>query len=231
MSPSGDSFRLDRRDSLSSGGGGNVNEPPAVFQSELNDGPAQPQLSYYGLQQQAPPPQQPPQQQQQLQLQQLQQQSFLPGSSSKLGKVNAAGQMTLSPEDGTWITIFGFPPSSSSLILQKFQTVGTIVQHLVGEGNYMHIRFSTKIEAQAALNLHGSIVGQRLLIGVVPTAKVSELELKKIFLKKKTNPINARPSSKCRRPPMGPGGSLHARVCSRPTAPMAAPSSSPRTRS
>ena len=48
-------------------------------------------------------------------------------------------------EGTTWVTIFGFPPSAASYILQQFSQCGTVLQHHIpANGNWMNIRYQTK---------------------------------------------------------------------------------------
>lgn len=72
-------------------------------------------------------------------------------------------------EGSTWITVFGFPSSAASYILQQFSQCGTVLQHYIpANGNWMNIRYQTKMQAQSALGRHGRIMGGTLMIGVVP---------------------------------------------------------------
>jgi len=72
-------------------------------------------------------------------------------------------------EGSTWVTVFGFPSSAASYILQQFSQCGTVLQHHIpANGNWMNIRFQTKMQAQSALGRHGRIMGGTLMIGVVP---------------------------------------------------------------
>lgn len=69
--------------------------------------------------------------------------------------------------DSTWVTIFGFPPSAASYILSQFSQCGTVLQHHIPpNGNWMNIRFQTKMQAQKALSRSGRIFGGSLMIGV-----------------------------------------------------------------
>jgi len=73
-------------------------------------------------------------------------------------------------QDGnTWVTVFGFPPSAASYILSQFSQCGTILQHHIPpNGNWMNIRFQTKMQAQKALGRTGRIFGGSLMVGVSP---------------------------------------------------------------
>uniref|UniRef100_T1J9E2 Nucleoporin NUP53 n=1 Tax=Strigamia maritima TaxID=126957 RepID=T1J9E2_STRMM len=70
--------------------------------------------------------------------------------------------------DETWVTIFGFPPAASSYILQQFYHYGTIVEHrLPPSGNWMHVRYQTKLQAKIALSKNGKVFGN-YMVGVKP---------------------------------------------------------------
>ena len=65
------------------------------------------------------------------------------------------------------MTVFGFPPSAATYILKQFSLCGTVLQHHVPvNGNWMHIRFQTRTQAQSALSRSGKILGGTLMIGV-----------------------------------------------------------------
>jgi len=71
------------------------------------------------------------------------------------------------PDGTTWVTVFGFPPSAASYILKQFSQCGTVLQHHSPvNGNWMHIRFQTRTQAQSALSRSGRILGGTLMIGV-----------------------------------------------------------------
>lgn len=46
-------------------------------------------------------------------------------------------------ESGTWVTVFGFPPSQASYVLKLFQEIGEVVRHKtpLGQCNWMHIQY------------------------------------------------------------------------------------------
>jgi len=69
--------------------------------------------------------------------------------------------------DNSWVTVFGFPPSAACYILSQFSQCGTILQHYVPpNGNWMNIRFQTKMQAQKALGRSGRVFNGTLMIGV-----------------------------------------------------------------
>ncbi|KAM6350660.1 LOW QUALITY PROTEIN: nucleoporin NUP35-like [Alca torda] len=112
-----------------------------------------------------------------------------PGTASSMSRPASVGQprkTTLSPAqpdpctegdsqrpedrcDGTWVTVFGFPRASASYILLRFAQYGNILKHVVSKrGNWMHIRYQSRLQAQKALRKDGRILGECITIGVKP---------------------------------------------------------------
>lgn len=74
-----------------------------------------------------------------------------------------------SGEDGGnhWVTVFGFPPSAASFILSQFAQLGTVLQHHIPpNGNWMHLKYQTKMQAQKALGKSNKVMGGSIMIGV-----------------------------------------------------------------
>jgi hypothetical protein len=71
------------------------------------------------------------------------------------------------PGESEWVTIFGFPPSKAFYILNQFSQYGKIVDHKIGSGNWMHVRYDSKFHAQKALSKNGKVFDSVLMIGVV----------------------------------------------------------------
>lgn len=66
-----------------------------------------------------------------------------------------------------WVTVFGFPPSAASFILSQFSQLGTILQHHIPpNGNWMHLKYQTKMQAQKALGKSNKVMGGSIMIGV-----------------------------------------------------------------
>lgn len=71
--------------------------------------------------------------------------------------------------DETWITVFGFPQSATSYVLQEFSVYGQIIRHIPNpQGNWLHIQYQTKLQAQKALSKNGKILANSLMVGVMP---------------------------------------------------------------
>lgn len=71
--------------------------------------------------------------------------------------------------DETWVTVFGFPSSAVSYILQQFSQYGNILEHKIsGSNNWVHIHYQSKIQAKKALGKNGKIFAGNMMIGVQP---------------------------------------------------------------
>ncbi|NXN47939.1 NUP35 protein, partial [Rhinoptilus africanus] len=121
-----------------------------------------------------------------------------PGTASSMFSPASAGQprkTTLSPAqldpfytqgdsltsedqlDGTWVTVFGFPQASASYILLQFAQYGNILKHVMSNtGNWMHIRYQSKLQARKALSKDGRIFGECIMIGVKPCIDKTVME-------------------------------------------------------
>ncbi|KAI1898172.1 hypothetical protein AGOR_G00069610 [Albula goreensis] len=79
--------------------------------------------------------------------------------------------------DDTWVTVFGFPPASASYILLQFAQYGNILKHVMSNtGNWMHIRYQSKLQARKALSKDGKIFGEAIMIGVKPCIDKNVME-------------------------------------------------------
>ncbi|XP_071310563.1 nucleoporin NUP35-like [Agelaius tricolor] len=71
--------------------------------------------------------------------------------------------------DDTWVTVFGFPQASASYIVLQFAQYGNIFKHVMSNtGNWMHIRYQSKLQARKALSKDGKVFGESIMIGVKP---------------------------------------------------------------
>lgn len=66
-----------------------------------------------------------------------------------------------------WITVFGFPQSVVSEILGHFSQCGAIVEKVFSSGNWIHLKFASKLESDKALIYNGKIIYNNLMIGVM----------------------------------------------------------------
>lgn len=73
--------------------------------------------------------------------------------------------------DQCWVTVFGFPGRTATLVRQQLETLcGPIVEVYHGDGNFMHIRFQNASAANTCLAHNGHAILGKLLIGCVPCA-------------------------------------------------------------
>ncbi|KAG8185686.1 hypothetical protein JTE90_003225 [Oedothorax gibbosus] len=79
--------------------------------------------------------------------------------------------------DESWVTVFGFPAASSPYILQQFSQYGNIVEHkLSPNGNWMHVRYQSKLQAKKALSKNGKVFSGNIMIGVKPCIEMDLME-------------------------------------------------------
>ncbi|CAA7410092.1 unnamed protein product [Spirodela intermedia] len=67
-----------------------------------------------------------------------------------------------------WVTVYGFPPCDTNLILREFEKCGAILRHVPGPGdaNWMHILYQNQYDAQKALAKNGLQMNSLLIVGV-----------------------------------------------------------------
>ncbi|XP_062504483.1 nucleoporin NUP35-like [Corticium candelabrum] len=71
--------------------------------------------------------------------------------------------------DDCWVTVFGYPPSSATYILQQFSQLGNILKHVVAtNGNWMHLRYQSRLQAVKALSKNGKVFAGGIMVGVQP---------------------------------------------------------------
>jgi len=93
-------------------------------------------------------------------------------------------------EKDRWVTVFGFPQNYISIVTKYFGDCGEIVKQRYAEnqGNWIHLLFRTKLEAEKALGKNGKIIDSKLniMIGVIKSNKTMDTEKKdKIEAKKR----------------------------------------------
>lgn len=73
-------------------------------------------------------------------------------------------------DEEEWVTVFGFSPSDTNLVLREFEKCGIILKHVPGPGeaNWMHILYQSRYDAQNALQKNGMQINGILIIGVKP---------------------------------------------------------------
>ncbi|KAH9301223.1 hypothetical protein KI387_012806, partial [Taxus chinensis] len=73
-------------------------------------------------------------------------------------------------DEEEWVTVFGFSPSDTNLVLREFAKCGIILKHVPGPGdaNWVHILYQNHYDAQKALQKNGTQINGILIIGVKP---------------------------------------------------------------
>lgn len=92
-----------------------------------------------------------------------------PPSPTQIDPFYAYGEQIKPDEklDDTWITVFGFPQSATSYVLQEFSVYGQILRHCSTQGNWLHIQYQTKLQAQKALSKNGKVLANNIMVGVM----------------------------------------------------------------
>lgn len=90
--------------------------------------------------------------------------TVVPGGTNSL--FNTPGEPVA--QDG-WVTVFGFPNGSMSVVLAHFKTFGPVTRYEEGRGNWVDVCFASKWAAQKALSKNGTMLpGTSIMVGVVP---------------------------------------------------------------
>lgn len=73
-------------------------------------------------------------------------------------------------EEEEWVTVYGFLPGDTNLVLREFEKCGVILKHVPGpkEANWMHILYQKRSDAVKALNKNGLQINSVLILGVKP---------------------------------------------------------------
>lgn len=69
-----------------------------------------------------------------------------------------------------WVTVYGFSPCETNLVLREFEKCGQVLKHVAGprDANWMHILYQNRSDAQKALNKNGMLINGVLIVGVKP---------------------------------------------------------------
>ncbi|KAI3671588.1 hypothetical protein L1987_87327 [Smallanthus sonchifolius] len=73
-------------------------------------------------------------------------------------------------DEEEWVTVYGFSPADTNLVLREFEICGVILRHVLGprDSNWMHILYQSRFDAQKALSKNGMQLNGALIIGVKP---------------------------------------------------------------
>ncbi|XP_037028761.1 nucleoporin Nup35 isoform X2 [Bradysia coprophila] len=101
-----------------------------------------------------------------------------------------SSNMISSRQSSFWITVFGFPQSATSMILSHFAQCGTIVEKVFAPqcGNWIHLKYSSRLECDKAINYNERIIGTGFMIGVVYCKDESIVDKENI--EKNSLPVN-----------------------------------------
>jgi len=69
--------------------------------------------------------------------------------------------------ESPWVTVFGYPSGSGAAVLRHFQGCGEVHQHRAEPGNWMHIKYASKVQASRALAQNGQYIRIGGDLGVV----------------------------------------------------------------
>ncbi|EEF46405.1 nuclear pore complex protein NUP35 [Ricinus communis] len=73
-------------------------------------------------------------------------------------------------DEEEWVTVYGFSPGDTNLVLREFEKCGVILKHVPGprDANWMHILYQSRSDAQKALSKNGMQINGVLIVGVKP---------------------------------------------------------------
>ncbi|KAL7140133.1 hypothetical protein ABFS83_09G101500 [Erythranthe nasuta] len=71
-------------------------------------------------------------------------------------------------DEEEWVTVYGFSPGDTNLVLREFEKCGVILKHVPGprDANWMHILYQNRSDAHKALSKNGMEINGVLIIGV-----------------------------------------------------------------
>ncbi|KAL2493136.1 Nuclear pore complex protein [Abeliophyllum distichum] len=71
-------------------------------------------------------------------------------------------------DEEEWVTVYGFSPADTNLVLWEFEKCGGILKHVPGprEANWMHILYQNRFDARKALSKNGMEINGVLIVGV-----------------------------------------------------------------
>ncbi|CAI9114195.1 OLC1v1014856C1 [Oldenlandia corymbosa var. corymbosa] len=71
-------------------------------------------------------------------------------------------------DEEEWVTVYGFSPVDTNLVLREFEKCGVVLKHVPGprEANWMHLLYQNRADAHKALSKNGMQINGALMIGV-----------------------------------------------------------------
>ncbi|XP_022992333.1 nuclear pore complex protein NUP35 [Cucurbita maxima] len=78
-----------------------------------------------------------------------------------------------------WVTVYGFSPADTNLVLREFEKCGEILKHVPGprDANWMHILYKNRSGAHKALSKNGIQINGMLIVGVKPVDPIDRQTL------------------------------------------------------
>ncbi|KAJ0264228.1 Nuclear pore complex protein NUP35 [Hirschfeldia incana] len=82
-------------------------------------------------------------------------------------------------QEEEWVTVYGFSPSDTNLVLREFEKCGMILKHVPGprNANWMHILYQNRSDAQKALGRTGMMINGVVIVGVKPVDPIQRQAL------------------------------------------------------
>ncbi|KAL2554951.1 Nuclear pore complex protein [Forsythia ovata] len=82
-------------------------------------------------------------------------------------------------DEEEWVTVYGFLPGDTNLVLREFERCGVILKHVPGPrgANWIHILYQNRSDAQKALSKNGLQINGVLIIGVKPVDPIQRQAL------------------------------------------------------
>ncbi|XP_010487485.1 PREDICTED: nuclear pore complex protein NUP35 [Camelina sativa] len=109
-------------------------------------------------------------------------------------------------DEEEWVTVYGFSPGDTNLVLREFEKCGMILKHVPGpsNANWMHILYQNRSDAHKALNKGGMMINGVVIVGVKPVDPIQKQALNERLNNQGFTPLppplstrdTARPSSR-----------------------------------
>ncbi|KAF5741661.1 nuclear pore complex protein NUP35 [Tripterygium wilfordii] len=101
-------------------------------------------------------------------------------------------------DEEEWVTVYGFSPGDTNLVMREFEKCGVILKHVPGpqNANWMHILYQNRSDAQKALSKNGMQIHGILIVGVKPVDPMQRQALNERLNNQGFMPIPPPPSSK-----------------------------------
>lgn len=108
---------------------------------------------------------------------------------ASLSLLSSGEPLPVNKSDG-WVTLFGFYDSQTPHVLRYFQSIGEIIKSEQGSGNFVHVKFRTKLQQQKAIQRNGKLIEDGLMIGVIERIEPPKNHPQKISVNKTMESFN-----------------------------------------